>query len=469
MQKFVCASVLLGCLGTALAQPLVGVMYIDGKGHWDALNQAEAQVNGGVGDLKLLLRTEVVKRLSYEQRLDLLHEPERLLACTRGREIFTTPRLLLLEPEKDGRVFGTYYDLEHQVREPLVADADQTAQAAREQLVKLAQKDYGPHSVAVLANPQSHRYHLRDAAHVNTDGSLLEMASSYQAEAQGYQACTICFDGATRPLDQNDLERALGAQLSQQVESEFHLSQDNAAVERLQKVGQRLLSANQLPHSYRFVVLESDKINAFAVPTGPLYVTTGLLNVVESDDELSGVMGHELAHSELHHGLRQYQQSQQWSWLSMLAGIATRNAWLYNATQMFGSMLTRGYSRDFELEADRQGVWYSYGAGYRADHFKLTLQKFLDLEKKRGGSGFTWLRTHPGSDERLSEINDILGRVEPLGLLLEEIEPVDPGLAHHLQRRGSEFLEDPQEVVRFYGAYRNLVFLPVASAVSPAQ
>jgi len=211
MRKLICCGVLLGCLGTALAQPSVGVMYIDGKGHLDALNQAEAQVNGGVGDPKLLLRNEVVKRLSYEQRQDLLHEPERLLACSRVREIFTTPRLLLLQPEKEGRVFGTYYDLEHQVREPLVADADQTSQAAREQLVKLAQKDYGPHSVAVLANPQSHRYHLRDAAHVNTDGSLIEMASSYQAEARGYQACTICFDGATRPLDQNDLERALGA------------------------------------------------------------------------------------------------------------------------------------------------------------------------------------------------------------------------------------------------------------------
>lgn len=93
----------------------------------------------------------------------------------------------------------------------------------------------------------------------------------------------------------------------------------------------------------------------------------------------------------------------------------------------------------------------------------MTLQKFLDLEKKRGSSGFTWLRTHPGSEQRLQEINDILGRVEPLRLLLEEIEPVDAGLAGHLQRKGSQFLEDPQEVVRFYAAYR-LLNLPVSPA-----
>ena len=464
MRKFLRSGFLLACLAQAwAAPPQVGVMFVDGQGHWDPLNQAEATVSGGVGDAKLLLRQDVIKKLSYEQRQDLLHEPERLLACSRVREIFTTPRLLLLQPERDGRVFGAYFDLESKVREPLLADAGQSANQAREQLLQLAQKDYGPHSVPVLVNSQSHRYHLRNASHVNTDGSLQEMASSYQAEAQGNQACDICFDEANRPIDQDDLERALGQQLARQVESEFRLSQDQQAIERVQRVGRRLLAGNQLEHNYRFVVLESEKINAFAVPTGPLYVTTGLLNVVESEDELSGVMGHELAHSELHHGRRQYEQAQQWSWLSLLAGIATRNAWLYNATQMFGSMLTRGYSRDFELEADRQGVWYSYGAGYRADHFKLTLQKFLDLEKKRGSGGFTWLRTHPGSEQRLQEINDILGRVEPLRLLLEEIEPVDPGLAGHLQRKGSQFLEDPQEVVRFYAAYR-LLNLPVSPA-----
>lgn len=441
-------------------------MFVDAQGHWDPLNQAEATLNGGVGDPKLLLRPEVIKRLSYEQRQDLLHEPERLLACSRVSEIFSTPRLLLLYPEREGRVFGVYFDLESKVRESLLAEADLSAQEGREQLLKLAQKQFGPHSVPVLANPQSHRYHLRHASHVDTSGGVVEMPSSYQAEAQGYAACDICFDAVNRPIDQDDLERSLGQQLARQVESEFRLSQDAVLIERVQRVGRRLLTGNQLANNYRFIVLESDKINAFAVPTGPLYVTTGLLNVVESEDELSGVMGHELAHSELHHGRRQYEQSQQWSWLSLLAGIATRNAWLYNATQMFGSMLTRGYSRDFELEADRQGVWYSYGAGYRADHFKLTLQKFLDLEKKRGSGGFNWLRTHPGSEQRLQEINDILGRVEPLRLLLEEIEPVDAGLASHLQRKGSQFLEDPQEVVRFYVAYRQLNF---PSAVSPGQ
>lgn len=459
MRKLFClAALTLGLTPTWAEPPRVGILFVDSQGHWDSLNSTDSTVEGGVSDPKLLLRGEAIKRLSFEQRQDLLHEPERLLACSRVREIFTTPRVLLFLPEKDGRSLAAYYDLEGHVREMLVADPEQSAADARQQLVRLAQKEYGPHSQPVLANTVSHRYHLRHASHINTDGTLLEMPSSYLAEAQGYQACDICFDAVSRPstLDQDDLERVLGQTLAHQVESQFRISQDQSAIERVTRVGRRLLAGNQLDHNYRFIVLESEKINAFAVPTGPLYVTTGLLNVVESDDELSGVMGHELAHSELHHGRRQYEHGQQWSWLALLTGIATRNAWIYNAAQMFGNVLTRGYSRDFELEADRQGVWYSYGAGFRADHFKLTLQKFLDIERKRGGGGFSWLATHPGSEQRLQEINDILGRVEPLGLLLEEVEPVDPGLARHLQRKGEQFLEDPQEVVRFYAAYRQL-------------
>lgn len=439
------------------AQP-VGLILVDSQGHWDPLNQAETQVAGAVGDPKQLLRTEAVKRLSFQQRQDLLHEPERILSSRRAAGLFTTPRLLVMEPEREGRVLASYFDLQHRSRVRLVSDPELALPEAREQLVKLAQTEYGPYSVPVLANAQSHRYHLRQARHISPDAILQDLPSSYLAREQGFLPCDICFEQPQGPPDQDDLERELGRVLAQQVESQFRLSQDAAASERVNQVGQRLLKGNLLEHKYRFVVLDSDKINAFAVPTGPLYVTTGLLAVIESDDELSGVMGHELAHSELHHGRRQYEQAQQWSWLSLLAGIATRNAWLYNATQAFGAVLTRGYSRDFELEADRQGTWYSYGAGYRADHFKLTLQKFLDLEQRQGKGGFYWLRTHPGSDHRLQEVNDILGRLEPLQLLLEEIEPDDPELAAHIKRRGAQFLDNPQEVVAFYRAYRNLAW-----------
>lgn len=418
---------------------------MDRHGYWD-----------GEG---ALLRETRVRRLSYQQRLDLLHDPHRLLSSARAAELFATPRVLILEPEREGRVLATYFDLPRRQRVRLIADPEQSTEQARAQLIQMAQNEYGPYSVAVVVNTASGRYHLREATHQSPDAPLREMPSSYLAREQGFTPCDICFE--PRPVESADeLEKQLGRLLAQQVEGQFRLSQNQSAIERVNRVGQRLLEGNELEADYRFVVLESERVNAFAVPTGPLYVTTGLLGVVESDDELAAVMGHELAHAELHHGRRQYEQAQQWSWLSLLAGIATRNAWLYSATQAFGAILNRGYSRDFELEADRQGTWYAFGAGYRADHFKLTLRKFQDLEARRGGGGFYWLRTHPGSEHRLQEVDDVLGRLEPLQLLLEEVEPDDPGLAAHLKRRGSEFLENPQEVVAFYQAYRQLVSAP---------
>lgn len=446
---------LWGLLATQLAwsQP-VGVILVDGQGHWDALGQSDINLAGAVTDAKSLMKDSAVRRLSYQQRQELLHEPERLLSSKRASELFSTTRLLLLEPSQEGRVLGTYYDLDKNYRIRIASEPHSSADLARQQLVQMAQNQYGPQSVPVIANAQSRRYHLRQATHLSPDAPLQEMVSSYQAREQGYRPCDICFEPSSSLPDQDSLEKELGRTLAQQIESQFRLSQDPVSLERVQRVGQRLLSGNLLDHDYQFVVLDSDRVNAFAVPTGPLYVTSGLLAVVESDDELAGVLGHELAHSELHHGRRQYEQAQQWSWLGLLAGIATRNAWLYSATQAFGSILSRGYSRDFELEADQQGAWYAYGAGYRADHFKLTLQKLGELEKRQGGGGISWLRTHPGSDQRLQEIDDILGRLEPLQLLLEEIEPEDPGLAAHLKRKGAQFLNNPKEVVGFYSSYR---------------
>ena len=449
-------ALLLVCVRAVWAEP-VGLLWLDAQGYWDPTQRSGIAVKGAISDPDLLLRRDSVRRLSFQQRLDLLHDPERLLQSQRALELFSTPRLLLMEPEKDDHVLATYFDLEHHRRLRMVADPELSPSEGREQLVKRAQGEYGPDSVAVVANLQSHRYHLREAKHISPDAPLRELASSYQAQEQGFLHCDICFERSEKSPDQDDVERELGRLLARQVEGQFRLSQDAAAIERVNRVGKRLVTANQIEHDYQFVVLDSDLINAFAVPTGPVYVTTGLLAVVETEDELSGVMGHELAHSELHHGLRQYEQAQQWSWLSLLAGIATRNAWIYNAAQVFGTVLNRGYSREFELEADRQGTWYSYGAGYHADHFKLTLQKFLDLEQRRGSGGFYWLRTHPGSEDRMNEINDILSRLEPLQLLLEEIEPDDPGLARYLKRRGEKFLEHPREVVSFYTAYRSLV------------
>lgn len=455
------------------ATPRLGVLTVDSSGLWDPDSQAYWQApasSGAISDAKQLLRPEVVSRLSFDQRKTLLSNPSRLLASDRAPEILNVDRLLLLEPAVDERVLGHYNDLKSGLQKRLLSKADQSADEGRKELVEQSLNPYGPNSVPVFANPDSKLYHQLDSEHVSTTIRREDYPSFYLAEAKGYRPCAICFAGTNRALGQDALERELGRVLSAQMEQEYRPSNDQSRIERVNRVGRELLVRNHTSdQGYRFVVLDSDEINAFAVPTGPLYITTGLLNVVESDAELAGIMGHELAHSELHHGRRQYEQMQRLSWLSLLATIATGSSWVYTATSFLGTLWNRGYSREFELEADRQGLWYAYGAGYEAQDFRLTLHKFMDLEKARGGGrGLSWLRTHPASADRINLVNQILDRLEPLGLVLEEIEPLDEGLASYLKVHGSEFLEHPIEVVEFLDAYRALQISSPGSGSSPS-
>lgn len=100
-------SLLALCLGLVLAAPAwsqvgPGVLWVDAEGHWDSMQQGDVPVPGGIGDFRQLLRPEAVKKLSFEQRNQLLREPQRLLSSSHARDIFAVPRVLLLEPDRAG-------------------------------------------------------------------------------------------------------------------------------------------------------------------------------------------------------------------------------------------------------------------------------------------------------------------------------------------------------------------------------
>ncbi len=442
--------------------PLLGVLVVDSNRRWDP--DTQAHFGASKTDLKMLLEPQVVSRLSFEQRKALLREPARLLASSRAQEILAVDRVLVLEPSLEERVLATFVDLKNAQTKRLISPKDMNGEQAREALMAMAGDDGGPSAAPVAANPESHLYHRVGAAHTNPRASMESYPSLVAAEAKGFQPCHICFVETNRMLAHDDLERELGKALASQVEQEYPLSLDPVKNERVQRVGRRLVEKNHLlDQGYRFVVLDSDEVNAFAVPTGPLYITRGLLEVVESDAELATILGHELSHAELHHSRKQYEQMQQLSWLALLATVATGTGWAYYAANFFGTLVSRGYSREFEMEADRQGMWMAFGAGYDPEDFRLTLQKFKDLEKVRPRGGIAWFHTHPGSDDRISQVNGILDRLEPLGLVLSEVDPVDPGLADYLRGHGSEFLADPVEVVGFLDAYRSLNLPPAAA------
>lgn len=445
----------------AFADPGVGVLFLDDAGRWRADQGGRAKLPpGGFVGWEGLLRPEAVKKLSYQQRLDLLSSPERLLASDRAREIFTVDRVLVLHPAREGRVEAEVVDLVADTVRPMASTKD--AEEGRLELLAVAGGTTAEAKLAVTGNPESHLYHLVDAPHLSPRAEVVAFDDVPTAAAQGYEACTICFPETNRVLAADQLDVALGKYVAAKIELEYRISPDPKGNERLARVGRRIMEANRFQdQGYKFILLDSDEINAFAAPTGPLYVTSGLLKVVESDDELAGILGHELAHSERKHARRQYEQSQRMGLLALLAAVATGQGWIAAAGDIAGTVLSRGYSRGFELEADRDAILLSYGAGYHPEDFLLTLTKFEELEKVRPRTGPSWLSTHPENEERQAQIRDLLAQIEPLQGMVAEIAPVDPGLAAWVRASAEEYLADPQDYQRFLESYRMLSLAPV--------
>lgn len=237
------------------------------------------------------------------------------------------------------------------------------------------------------------------------------------------------------------------------IEERYRVSQDPAALARVTTVGKRLMEGNRFEdRGYKFVVLESDEMNAFSVPTGPIYITTGLLAALETEDELAGVLGHELAHAERHHMARQYDKDQWVGILGNVLGNYTGSYWARQGAQFLGDFLSKGFSRDFELEADREGVYYTYAAGYRPTDFALTLTKFGELSDQMGRFGPDWFDTHPASDARVEQVQALCQELLPLESKLASLED-DAELAAYLRRRARDYIEDPRDIREFLEAY----------------
>lgn len=178
-----------------------------------------------------------------------------------------------------------------------------------------------------------------------------------------------------------------------------------------QRVMQRLGSNARQDFEYRVQVLESDQVNAFALPGGQMVVLTGLLQRAESADEVAGVMAHEISHVTERHGLRS---------VARQLGITLLFAWFLGdagaAAQLGGqiaaSVRSNSYSRDQESDADARGLRLMRRAGFNG----YGMSDFFRHMQQRGEgelpSGLAWLSTHPDHESRIRAIEGRLGGVQ---------------------------------------------------------
>ena len=203
-----------------------------------------------------------------------------------------------------------------------------------------------------------------------------------------------------------DDQKKAGLQAEQDVLKQYKLVNDSRTVE-LKAVGARLVNALQEPDrsrwNYDFHLIESKELNAFALPGGPLFFFTGLYDDFTTEDELAGVVGHEMTHVRLEHWAKAYQNQQKNDVLAMGLGALFHNSSAAQSVIGFGDQaMGLKYSRGEEAQADHGGLEDMTAAGYNPqgmiDMFNVLLSK-----AGNGGGGLSgdFLSNHPLTTDRI--------------------------------------------------------------------
>jgi Putative Zn-dependent protease len=162
-------------------------------------------------------------------------------------------------------------------------------------------------------------------------------------------------------------ELALGRQHSRQVMKTYRLYDNPALQQYIQSVGDRVARVSHRQSLiYRFTLLDSPQVNAFALPGGYIYITRGLLAYLNSEAELAAVLGHELGHVTARHSVRQHSLSTATHLIGGLIAAASGVQGAGQLSNILGTSIVRGYGREHELEADGLGADYLRKAGYSA-------------------------------------------------------------------------------------------------------
>ena len=214
-----------------------------------------------------------------------------------------------------------------------------------------------------------------------------------------------------------DWEIRVGKQYSMEIEKSAHLVTDPVIVEYVNRVGQNLVKNSDAKVPFTIKVIDSDEINAMALPGGFFYVNSGLILNCDEEAELAGVMAHEISHVIAHHAARQ-QTKMNYTQIGMIPLIImTEGTWtgygIYEAAQLAIPMTFLKFARGDESEADFLGVQYMYKAGYDPQSFVTLFEKLDALEKHKPGSLARAFSDHPATGSRIDAAEDEIATILP--------------------------------------------------------
>ncbi|MDE2997518.1 MAG: M48 family metalloprotease [Gemmatimonadota bacterium] len=278
----------------------------------------------------------------------------------------------------------------------------------------------------LVGNTSSSVYHVASSNHLPDADKRQAFRTHAEAEGAGMRACKLCF--LRMPLVSDyATERTLALYASQQIQSMGQLATDDAVQSRAREIGQRVLDNWPVPlqgYKYRFSVMEDDEVNAYALPTGFVFVNRGLLEAAESDLEIEGVIAHEIAHVERRHSYRIYRNEKKKQMISAAAGVLVGvltgkkskedkvekavifGGLAYNLVKAATDVFYEGYPRSMEEEADAMAALYlerQYGGDGLAEMTRV-LKKlryytdYVGVDEKNMRA----FRSHPLLDDRIA-------------------------------------------------------------------
>jgi len=208
---------------------------------------------------------------------------------------------------------------------------------------------------------------------------------------------------------------AMGRSFAQQVEAQVKLVNDPVVTEYVNRIGQNLVRNSDAQVPFTIKVIDSDVVNAMALPGGFFYVNSGLILAADEEAEVAGVMAHEIAHVAACHAAREQTRA---SLLQMASiplifvggGIGYAG---YEAAGIAGMFGILKFSRGFEAEADYLGIEYMYRAGYDPSAFVSFFEKVQAMEKKKPGTLAKAFDTHPQNADRIQKSQDEIRKILP--------------------------------------------------------
>ena len=258
-------------------------------------------------------------------------------------------------------------------------------------------------------------------------GDIVDVLESDEVES----ALNIAesFQRANREINEVE-EYYIGRSVAATVFNMYVPLEDPALQQYVNLVGQAVACSSPTPTlfgGYHFLVVNSSEINAIACPGGLILISSGLIDLTSNEDELAAILAHEVAHVTLQHGISSIDQAR-WTEFGTMVAVESTERWgsaeLQNAAGDYGvlvedvvsNIITKGYSRETEYQADSLAVVICASAGYDPRAMASVLQRMSAIDS-RSGPGF-W-QTHPTPENRLSAVNAVISTLPQI-----QIDPV---------------------------------------------